>query len=87
MITMSVAIAHYPSVTSFAVSSGRWLPPALPATATRAAEVQEPELGIAVPGLDLFFGAALSDMRLSDDYSVVTVEALLDPGLAVLVTL
>ncbi len=50
-------------------------------------ETQELQLRIEAPGFDLFFGAALSDMHLNDDYSVVTVEALIDPGLAAIVTL
>jgi hypothetical protein len=85
---MSVATAsHYSPVTSEVVSGNRWLPPALSATVSRLAETQEPTLGIEVPGFNFSFGAALSDMHLNDDYSVVTVEALLDPGLTMLVTL
>jgi hypothetical protein len=85
---MSVATAnHYSPVTSAVVSGSYWLPPALPATASHLAETEEPTLGIEVPGFNFSFGTALSDMHLNDDYSVVTVEALLDPGLTVLVTL
>jgi hypothetical protein len=85
---MSVATAsYYPSVTADVVSGGYWLPPALPATVPHVAETQEPMLGLEVPGFDFYFGTALSDMHVNKDYSVVTVEALLDPGLVMLVTL
>ena len=86
--TMSVATAsQYAPVTAAVVSGGNWLPTALSAIATHVAGAQEPMLRINVPGFDLFFGAALSDMHASDDYSVVTVEALLDASLIMLVTL
>ena len=82
---MSVATASfYPTVSADVVSGGRWMPPARSAATP---ETQEPQLRIEALGFDLFFGAALSDMHLNDDYSVVTVEALIDPGLAAIVTL
>ena len=86
---MSVTTASYYSpVTADVVSGGLWLPPAVqPATLPLEAESQEPELGIEVPGFNFAFGTALSDMHLRDGYSVVTLEALLDPGLTLLVTL
>ena len=85
---MSTALAHYYApVTSTAVSESPWLPSSLATTPYDVAETQAPELRVEVPGLDLFFGTRLSDMHVSDDYSVATLESQLDPGLTMLVTL
>jgi hypothetical protein len=85
---MSVATAsHYPSVTANVVAGDHWLPPTLAVTVPPVAETQEPMLGIEVPGFDFYLETVLSDMHTTDDYRVVTVEAILEPGLVMLVTL
>jgi hypothetical protein len=74
-------------VTANVVSGSHRLPDTLPATAPHLPETKEPTLGIEVPEFNFAFATALTDMDLNDDYRVVTVEALLYPGLTMLVTL
>lgn len=84
---MSTALAHYYApVTSTAVSGGQWLVPYVGITPSYITGAQEPEVRIEAPGVDLFFGAGLSDMHLSEDLSTVKLESLLDSGLTMLVT-
>lgn len=85
---MSTSLAHYYApVTSTVVSDSPYLPSSLATTLYDVGEAQDAELRVEIPGLGLVFGTGLSDMHLSDDYSVVTLESLLDPGLTMLVTL
>lgn len=85
---MSVAAAsYYPSVTADVVSGNSWLPPARSVTNRLVAESQNAMLLIEVPEFDFSFGTPLINLQTKEDYSVVKLEALLDPGLVVLLIL
>lgn len=85
---MSVATAsYYPSVTADVVSGSHWLPPGFPMTAHGVGESQETLLRIEVPEFDLYFATGLTDLQIDDGYTIVIAEALIDPGVSVLLTL
>jgi hypothetical protein len=86
---MNNAIAKsYNSIAADVISGGLWLPPAIHSSAPHVAEIKEElMLRIDVPGFEMYFGTMISNMHLADNYSVVTIESQLEPGVSMLITL
>jgi hypothetical protein len=81
---MSVATTmHQPAVTTAVLSGGQWLPSLLPARSASTVEATDVMLRISVPDFGLHLAAPLADLSTARNYSEVTVQALIDPGVFV----
>ena len=78
---------HQPAVTTAILSGGQWLTSLLPARSASTEEATDVMLRIGVADFGLHLAAPLADLSTARNYSEVTVQARIDPGVFVSLTL
>lgn len=83
----AVAATAQPSMTADIMSAGLWQPSKILTPSSAAPEAPDLRLRMSVPDFAMQFAAPMADIRTTKDYSEVVMEAFIDQGVTVRLTL